>query len=133
MLTGTLKLPSPVFTQDELHALAEAAMKTEQERISKGVDIHDQPAKPLTQPYERRKERAGKKGIRDMHNTGKLLASRDVVSVDGQGIEVGFTLTQEELIARINNTRDPMFGLSPDNIDDVNSEASRIFAGKFQH
>ena len=131
MQTFKLDFPALAFTEDDYRKLGGVAIEAELGRIGKAIDVADQPAKPLDIPYARAKARKGLQAIRDLRNTGALLASRAITAADSTGVDVGFSSPQQEEIAAKNNMASEMFGLSPDNIQVVQSEAERIFAAKF--
>lgn len=103
----------PTLTPDDVHTLAQTAIRTEEHRIGTATNVHDQPAKALNPAYAREKVRKGAQPVRDYRLTGALLSSRDVVSSGDHAAAIGFSDSLQEAKAEQIETYEQMFGLSP--------------------
>lgn len=68
-----LKLEGPRIRAGGLLSVLHVGLEGTKVRLSRGLDQNDQPAKPLSRSYSRRKRREGKPPIRDLRLTGDLL------------------------------------------------------------
>jgi hypothetical protein len=89
-------------------------------RIARGVNVSDQPAKPLSKTGKRRnryfyiKQAKGLQTIRDLMFSGRTIGSIRVVSAKPGVVRIGFDNTRAARIAAINQGRDAMFWFSPE-------------------
>lgn len=124
-LKSTVFVAVPTFSAEQLQGFGESAIEVMKRRILLGVNVSDQPAKPLKasrrtwDPRIRRyvdyadyKSSIGRNPIRDLFLTGAMLNSLRVTSVGDHGVRIGFPASQM-VKAHANQEREPMFGLSP--------------------
>lgn len=89
------------------------------ERIAKGMNVNDSPAKPLKpgrngrRGYPDRKIAHGLAPIRDWSWRGRTMRSLAVKAVSENRVVIGFTDPQADAIAHFNNRREKQFGVSP--------------------
>lgn len=121
------KFELPPLTIAAKHAVGEAAIEAEHDRISDGVNLADLSAKPLVPRYKAIKEHLGGKPIRDLTLTGDLLKSRRVESVAGNEVVVAFGDDRETEKAQRNDAIEPMTGLSERDQEKVSSEFRKVY------
>ena len=81
-------------------------------RIESGVNVDDNPSKPLKPGYEKTKTRRGLNPIRDWTWRGRTLRSLSVKSANENRAVIGFSDPQADMIAHVNNLRERAFGVS---------------------
>ena len=81
-------------------------------RIESGVNVDDNPSKPLKPGYEKTKTRRGLNPIRDWTWRGRTLRSLSVKSANENRVVIGFSDPQTDMIAHVNNLRERAFGVS---------------------
>ena len=108
-------------TPQTMHVIATDLRNSVRSRIQRGQDVRDLPAPPLNPKYAARKEKRGKKGIRDWDKTGRTLRSMQVLSAGPNKAEIGFDdsaprgpkQSPPSVVAAANNKRSQQFGTSP--------------------
>ena len=89
------------------------------DRLHKGLNINDQPAKPLKpgrngkRGYPDYKAARGLQPFRDWFWTGRTLRSLKVKSASENRCVIGFVDPNADRIAHVNNLRERAFGVSP--------------------
>ena len=120
------RMSSPLYN---LRPVADALVSASRDRITRGVNILDQPAKPLTLQYAKKKVKMGALPIRNLTNTGALMSTYGVQTEDPKSIVIGWDAEQEKKVVW-NEKRDKMAGLSP--LDkEAGQEAAREELGNF--
>ena len=122
----------PGFTTDQMHEIGQRAVEVMKERVAQGVDVLDQPAKPLQPKYAERKRKAGKQPIRDIRFTGNTLGSLQVDEANDTHVHVKIQGATPFRKALFNQNLDPWFGLSDHDDDLVLETAQAIFALNIQ-
>ncbi len=132
------KIRAPRFTIPEFNveSVATALSTHMKERILRGINSSDQPAKPLTPEYSSRKTRKGGQPIRDLVQTGELMGGFGVQNTYGnqhvQGATIGWP---PELINRVrwNQKHEDMATPSPEDIkagEEAAGEEFKKYASK---
>ena len=86
------------------------------QRIQSGLNISDEPAKPLRPGYEKFKAKKYPPAIRNMTLTGRTLRSSKVLTVSENKATIGFTDPVAERRAHFANRIDRQWGASPNDI-----------------
>jgi hypothetical protein len=108
-------------------------LKSIKERIKRGIDANDAPAKPLKGakrnyiPYDRQKTQKGLQPIRDWTYSGHLLRAMKVVSANENRFVIGFIDDRSDKIAHLNNHGTRMFGISPNDQTNLKTAVSDAF------
>lgn len=106
-----------VFTAENMASIGEVTRDSVRERIRRGENVTDGPAKRLTfdrkGAYGRRKVKKGLRPERDWTYTGETLKKMVVKSAAPNRAVIAFEDDKADLIANVNNRRDRQFGLSP--------------------
>jgi len=68
-----LKLEGPQIRSKGMLAVLHVGLEGTKARLARGLDQNDQPARPLSTPYARRKRAMGKQPVRDLRLTGDFL------------------------------------------------------------
>ena len=113
---GVSQLPilkAPGLSANQARQVGEYAIELERERLARGLDIKDQPAKDLTAAYQKQKQRAGQPPIRNLVLTGRMLASRSVIQAADNSVQIGFSDSAMYQRAQVNESIDPELGISP--------------------
>lgn len=121
------------FDRDQMADIAQVAADSELDRLSRGVDANDQPARPLNPRYEKQKTNAGALPIRDMRLTSQTLDSFGVVNADENSASVGFASDLAEIKAERAQRIAPMIGLSPHDEEVTVKRAEEHFADNVEH
>ena len=107
------------FTSEDMLTIGGVVVESIKDRLHKGLNINDQPAKPL------KPGRNGKRGypdykaaralqpFRDWFWTGRTLRSLKVKSASENRCVIGFVDPNADRIAHVNNIRERAFGISP--------------------
>jgi phage gpG-like protein len=101
------------FSSDEMNTLATILRDSMRDRIQRSLNVDDQPARPLTPKYAKRKEAKGKNPVRDWNLSGNTLRSMAVLSANENRAVIGFNNPIAGRIAHWNNLRERAFGVSP--------------------
>jgi hypothetical protein len=118
------RLALPGFSREQMQRIGEAQLRSQKERISRGVNTSDQPARPLNPRYARTKALRGARPIRDMRYTGRTMSALAVQRPSGGfnsalgmnnvgTVVIRFKDQVSERKASINNLIDEMVGNSP--------------------
>lgn len=83
------------------------------DRITAGFTVDDSAAPPLKPGYAKFKARRGGSNIRDWRLTGRTMRSMRVLKANERRAEIGFTDSETNKRAAINNRRSRQFGVSP--------------------
>jgi hypothetical protein len=111
-VTNRPNIEIPMFSAGQMHRFAEAGIEQMKERLAAGLDVHDEAAPPLTEKYARQKQAAGGSGIRDLHRTGQMLESLEVLDASADSAHVGIEGEDAYRKALYNEDIDPWFGVS---------------------
>ena len=107
------------FTSEDMLAIGNVVAESIKGRIQGGLNINDQPAKPLKpgrngrRGYPEDKVRRGLMPYRDWTWTGRTLRSLKVTQASENRCVIGFTSPNADAIAHLNNRRERAFGVSP--------------------
>lgn len=108
------------FSAEAMARIGEAVAKSVSDRIHKGINADDQPAKALrVSPKSRNggypayKRKQGLQAIRDWTRSGRTLRSMKVISVSEQGGKIAFADAKSAIIAAVLNKQERAFGISP--------------------
>ncbi len=88
-------------------------------RIGKGLNVNDDPAKPLKpgrngkRGYPDYKSARGLQPFRDWFWTGRTMRSFKVKAASENGVTIGFVDPNANRISHANNLRERQFGVSP--------------------
>jgi hypothetical protein len=105
------------------------------QRIGKGLNANDEPAKPLKpgrnghRGYPDYKIAHGLQPLRDWFWTGRTMRSLKVKSANENRAVIGFVDPKADLVAHVNNLREKAFGISP---NDRNAMTSAVL-GTLRH
>jgi hypothetical protein len=124
----SIRLGSLAFSRDDLSAIAGALVDSERYRIARGINVNDHPAKPLSAAYEKQKLRAGARPIRDLRLSGLTMSSFGVLEISEGRAVIGFSGAEANKRAAINQTIEPMVGISPNDAQAARREAHLRFA-----
>src|ERR1051325_7615958 len=97
----------------QMHQVGEAMIQTMKARMLQGHNLQDSPSKPLSKRHAKIKAKIGADPIRNMRLAGHTLADMAVLKQAENSVTVGFQSHDAMLRALFNQSRDPMFGLSP--------------------
>jgi hypothetical protein len=107
------------FSAESMQTIAQVTLDSLSARIRRGVNVGDQPAKPLKpgrnghRGYPDYKVARGLQGIRDWFWRGKTMRSLKVKSASENRAVIGFIDPEADHIAHVNNRIEKQFGLSP--------------------
>ena len=101
------------FSSDQMSTLAGILRDSMRGRIQNGLNVNDQPAKPLKPGYASAKARKGGKPVRDWMMSGQTLRCMAVLSANENRAVIGFNNPIAARIAHFNNLRERAFGVSP--------------------
>lgn len=133
-----LKLPRlkerGFFTEEQVRLLAQNVKTSQLERYARAEDANDQPHKPLSPKYAERKRRKGRRPVRDMRNTGRMLGALDVQEVSTSGFSVGFRAANpfSKRAAHFRNLFDGFFGMSPRNNQELDAALETVFTAQLK-
>ena len=109
------------FSPEQMAAIGQVTLDHIMERIRRGVNVQDAPAKRLSfdrrGSYGRLKVRKGLQPIRDWTFSGATLHALKVKSANENRVVLGFIDPKADAIAHINNLREKQFGLSPSDME----------------
>src|ERR1039458_454448 len=101
------------FSSDQMNTLAGILRDSMRNRIQRGLNVNDQPAKPLKPAYAKTKQIKGKNAVRDWTMSGNTLRAMAVLSANENRAVIGFNNPVASRVARFNNLRERAFGVSP--------------------
>lgn len=107
------------FTSEDMLTIGNVVADSIKDRLHKGLNINDQPAKPLKpgrngkRGYPDYKAARGLQPFRDWFWTGRTLRSLKVKQASENRCIIGFIDPNADLIAHVNNIRERAFGISP--------------------
>jgi hypothetical protein len=107
------------FTSEDMLSIGNVVRDSIAQRIGKGVNANDEPAKPLKpgrnghRGYPDYKIAHGLQPLRDWFWTGRTMRSLKVKSANENRAVIGFVDPKADLVAHVNNLRDKQFGVSP--------------------
>jgi hypothetical protein len=107
------------FTSEDMLTIGNVVVESIKDRLHKGLNINDQPAKPLKpgrngkRGYPDYKAARGLQPFRDWFWIGRTLRSLKVKSASENHCVIGFIDPNADLIAHVNNIRERAFGISP--------------------
>jgi hypothetical protein len=113
----------PGFSTEQMRGFGVAIIDTMKERLATGVNVLDSPAKPLSKGYAKLKQRRGAAPIRNLRLSGRTIAAMSVLNASSNSVTVGFADAEAFKRALFSQDIDPMFGLSPKNVDTVTGKA----------
>ena len=86
------------FTSEQMSEIGTVMLDAKKERISRGIDSRDQPAKPLVERYARRKILKGRAPIRDWFWRGLTMGSLKVKAASENKVTIGPVNVQADQI-----------------------------------
>jgi hypothetical protein len=107
------------FTAEDMLTIGNVVRDSIAERIGKGLNAEDAPAKPLKpgrngrRGYPDYKAARGLQPFRDWFWTGRTMRSLKVKAVSENRVTIGFVDPNADRIAHVNNLREKQFGVSP--------------------
>jgi len=107
------------FTSEDMLEIGNVVIESIKDRLAKGLNINDAPAKPLKpgrnghRGYPEDKIRHGLAPFRDWYWSGRTLRSLKVKSASENRCVIGFIDSHSDAVAHINNIRERAFGISP--------------------
>lgn len=107
------KIETPTFSTAQMEGFGQSAVQIMKERNATGVDIFDQPAKPLQPKYVKQKSKKGLPPVRDLRYSGNLLGSVQVLEASEAHVRVGIKGSTPFRKGLFNQNIDPWFGVSP--------------------
>lgn len=119
------------FHREDMSRVGAVALDSERDRITRGLNVDDLPALPLSAGYRKQKLKAGKQARRDWNFTGDALRTMQAQAGDGQA-SIEFAGGGQKLAAlgRWNANREQMAGLSPSDQAKVTAAQEEIFRAK---
>jgi hypothetical protein len=106
------------FTAEDMLGVGNVVRDSIAERIGKGLNVDDSPAKPLKpgknghRGYPDYKAARGLQPFRDWFWTGRMMRSLKVKQVSENRAVIGFVDPYADRIAHVNNMREKQFGVS---------------------
>jgi hypothetical protein len=107
------------FTSEDMLDIGNVVVESIKDRLHKGLNINDLPAKPLKpgrngkRGYPDYKAARGLQPFRDWFWTGRTLRSLKVKSASENRCIIGFIDPHADRVAHVNNLRERAFGVSP--------------------
>jgi hypothetical protein len=126
--TSRPRLQVPGFSPEQMRDIADFSRAAEVDRISQGLNVNDEPAKPLQSGYSLQKRKAGARPVRDLRLTGAMLESRRVIESGENTATVAFDDEAQAAKAARNEAIEPMLGISPASAPAINEYVRREFA-----
>lgn len=102
-----------LFPVAQMRKIGQALTDSIHDRIKSGLNVHDAPAKSLSEAYARRKAKRGRAPVRDLFWTGRTLNSLKLKSVSSERGVIGFADPLVNVIVNAQNKKELIFGLSP--------------------
>ena len=107
------------FTSEDMLTIGGVLRDSIAERIGKGLNVNDAPARALKpgrngrRGYPDYKSARGLQPIRDWFWTGRTMRSLKVKSASENRAAIGFVDPKADRVAHLNNMRERQFGISP--------------------
>ena len=120
------KIPVFRFKAVEMEEMGENVLESNIARAALGLDSADQRSPPLSQRYEQRKSRSGRRPIRDLRFTGRTWAAAAVLDSAPGRAEIGFRSAVAAITANVNQQVSPFFGVSPSDDRKLSAKAQEI-------
>lgn len=120
------------FTSEDMLSIGTAVRDSIAQRIGKGLNANDQPAKPLKpgrnghRGYPDYKIAHGLQPLRDWLWTGRTMRSLKVKSANENRAVIGFVDPKADLVSHVNNLREKAFGISPNDKNAITSEVLSV-------
>ena len=130
--SGRREIPVPSFSHGDLEDLAHEALGLESSRLAGAINIHDQPAKPLSKKYLKAKVKAGGQPVRDLYLTGNMLAARTITDTGDKSVTIGFNDGLQYAKAAQNEKHENMLGPSPNDTRHIDDRAHEILHANIQ-
>jgi hypothetical protein len=140
---GKVRLLGFGMQKYQMLKIGQAGLDDLKARVREGLGVNDAPMPPLKERrvtrlgnvvvlgadrgYKGFKAKIGKKPIRDLTLTGRMLANLSVRSASAEQVKIGLTSAKERQKALANERRAEWLGWSPRNIEVVMKEARRLF------
>jgi hypothetical protein len=100
------------FSSDAMMQIGQPFAASITSRIRRGVNVQDQPAKPLKKGYAIAKRKHGGSGLRDWTWSGDTLDQLALLDVSANRGRIGFATTKADMIAHFNNAKERQFGVA---------------------
>jgi hypothetical protein len=123
------------LSEGQMATIGNLVIADVQARIHTARNVADAPAKPLKpgrngrRGYPDYKAARGLQPLRDLVWRGLTMRSIRVVSAKPNEVRIGFDNPQASRIAAINQSREPMFWFSPQNIERIRE----LVSGAIRH
>lgn len=114
------------WTEERMGRIAGAVERLQQERTLAGLDAQDRPVKPLAEKYKRRKQRLGKRPVRDMRLTGNMMGALATTELSDREFAVGFRGATPKKKAHFRQLFDGFFGISPGDAVGLDEELTAV-------
>ena len=107
------------FTSEDMETIANVLLDSISRRILNGFNANDAPSKALKpgkngkRGYPEYKAAHGLQPIRDWFLTGRTMRSLKVKSASENRVVIGFSNSNADRVAHMNNLREKAFGVSP--------------------
>ena len=107
------------FTSEDMLEIGNVVVDSIKARLHNGLNIRDEPAKPLKpgrngkRGYPDYKAARGLQPFRDWFWTGRTIRSLKVKQASENRCVIGFINPNADAIAHVNNLREKAFGISP--------------------
>ncbi len=105
------------LTGEQMRDVAAAAHGAVRDRIRRGLDVNDTPARPLARRYEARKVRKGKRPVPDMEYTGQTMTAFGVQGAAPGRATLGFSEMTARMKAASADLRRGQLGFSRSDTD----------------
>ena len=120
------------FTSEDMLDIGNVVVESIKSRLHKGLNINDQPAKPLKagrngkKGYPDYKAGRGLQPFRDWFWTGRTMRSLKVKQASENRCVIGFIDPNADRIAHVNNIRERAFGISRKDREALNAVAMAV-------
>ena len=107
-----IEIASVLLTNQQMNSISLTTIAAMKARWAQGLDVNDQPARPLSRGYSRLKLRKGRAAIADLFLTGQMQSSFVPLSAASGKATIGFNNSIAILKAYTNHKRRNQIGIS---------------------
>lgn len=101
------------FSSDQMLTLGNILAGSMRDRISRGLNVYDLPAKALNAAYAKGKAAKGRNPVRDWTMSGNTLRALQCIAANENRALISFNNPIAGRIAHWNNIKERAFGVSP--------------------
>jgi hypothetical protein len=112
--------------QAGMRAIGEAFIQSQDARLTLGLNVRDQPAKPLSRKYALTKSKKGLKPIRDWFLSGFTRRNIKVLQTTPNRVVIGAGNSTADKRIQVNQRREPQFGASPKDLNAIVRAVYRV-------